>query len=238
MQRNSEFGIEVNSIEKKLFKAEYRRTFNERNVLANCTRTRFMLAVSFILAVQWPTATEAGVSPVVPPRFIRDLNLSRSLVALVSFTTTPGVTNANYKIRWPPDQPEQDLSKSALELEFNIDVPGRYIKPSVEQLAHVRSEVRILSIDDVEFSEPKWEASLEPGPHSLIVWYPTVVANYRCTFEIEVEAGQSYEIIERSDRFPVFFNRMEEGILFSLLSRRLERFPPLECTKIKGADES
>ena len=112
------------------------------------------------------------------------------------------------------------------------------VKPSAEQLVHIRSEVRILSIDDVEFSEPMWEANLEPGPHSLIVWYPTVVANYRCTFEIEVEAGQSYEIIERSDRFPVFFNRMEEGILFSLLSRRVERFPPRECTKIKRDDES
>ena len=111
------------------------------------------------------------------------------------------------------------------------------IKPSVEQLAHIRSEVRILSIDDVEFSEPMWEANLESGPHSLIVWYPTVVANYRCIFEVDLKAGQSYEIIERSDRFPVFFNRMEEGILFSLLSRRLERFPPLECTKIKGGDE-
>ena len=71
------------------------------------------------------------MSPVVPPRFIRDTNLSRSLVALVSFTTTPGVTNANYKISWPPDQPQQELTKSALELEFNIDLPGRYVKPFV-----------------------------------------------------------------------------------------------------------
>jgi hypothetical protein len=106
------------------------------------------------------------------------------------------------------------------------------VKPSVDQRARVRSEVRILSIDDVEYSEPMWNASLEPGPHLLIVRYPTVVANYRCTFEIEVEAGQSYEIIERPDRFPVFFNLMEEGILFSLLSRRVDRFPPRDCIKI------
>jgi len=107
------------------------------------------------------------------------------------------------------------------------------VTTSADQLSHIRSEVRILFIDEEEYSEPKWEANLEPGPHVLVVWYPTAMADYRCTFEIEVEAGQSYEIIERSDRFPVSFNRMEEGILFSLLSRRVERVPPQDCTRIQ-----
>lgn len=112
------------------------------------------------------------------------------------------------------------------------------VTPSADQLPHIRSEARILFIDEEEYSEVKWEANLKPGPHVLIVWYPTVMANYRCTFEIEVEAGQSYEIIERSDRFPVSFYRIEKGLLFSLLSRRLEKVHPRDCTKIQPDPES
>lgn len=92
-------------------------------------RVRFLLSILSIIALQWATTAEAGISSVVPPRFIRDINLSRTLLALVSFTTTPGVTNANYKINWPPEQPAYELSKSSLELSGNIDLPGRDIKP-------------------------------------------------------------------------------------------------------------
>ena len=50
------------------------------------------------------------------------------------------------------------------------------VKPSVDQLARIRSEVRILSIDGKEYTEPLYGASLEAGPHVLIVWYPTALA--------------------------------------------------------------
>ncbi len=74
----------------------------------------------------------------------------------------------------------------------------------------------------------KYEVSLEPGRHILIVEYPTLLAIYHCTFEVDFEAGQTYEITDRSDRHPVFLNRLKRGTLFTT---RLDKFPPQECTK-------
>ena len=126
------------------------------------------------------------------------------------------------------------------EIEIAVYPDRQYLQHLVEHLAVLGgSQHEGRRVKGLQFPEDRVELDrLGPGSHVLVVWYPTVVANYRCTFEVEFEAGQSYEIIERSDRFPVFLNRMEEGILFSLLSRRVERFPPRECTKIKEADES
>ncbi len=110
--------------------------------MSNHIRFRFQLTILSILALQWATAAEAGVSSVIPPRFIRDTNLTQSLVALVSFNTSPGITNANYKISWPPDQPVAEASKSTLEIGFNIDRPGRFIKPYVA-----------LAFSDIDFND-------------------------------------------------------------------------------------
>ena len=98
-----------------------------------------------------------------------------------------------------------------------------------------RCDVPIVSIDGRPASEPLYQVSLEPGRHVLIVTYPTLLALYHCTFEVAFEAGQTYEIIERSDRYPVFLNRLKKG---TLVTTRLEKFPPRECTKIKSRDDS
>jgi hypothetical protein len=98
-----------------------------------------------------------------------------------------------------------------------------------------RSDLPIVSIDGRPSSGPLYEVSLEPGPHVLIAEYPTLLTLYHCTFEVVLEAGQTYEIIERSDRYPVFLNRLKKGTFFTT---RLEKFPPRECMKIKKHDDS
>lgn len=92
-----------------------------------------------------------------------------------------------------------------------------------------RLDVPIVSIDGQASAGPLSEVRLEPGFHELIVKYPTLLAIYHCTFEAVFDAGQTYEIIERSDRYPVFLNRIKKG---TLLTTRLEKIPPRECTKI------
>ena len=73
--------------------------------------------------LQVPSAGASSV--VVPPDALRDVDLSRSLVALVAFATTPGITNASYTIDWPDDQPEADLDKSAITIEPKFNLQGR-----------------------------------------------------------------------------------------------------------------
>ena len=97
-----------------------------------------------------------------------------------------------------------------------------------------RCDVPIVSIDGQPSSGPLYKARLEPGPHVLMVEYPTLLTLYHCTFEVVFDAGQKYEIIERPDRYPVFLNRIKKG---RLLTTRLEKFPPRECTKIKEHDD-
>ena len=93
-----------------------------------------------------------------------------------------------------------------------------------------RCDVPIVSVDGQPSSEPIYELSLEPGPHVLVAEYPTLLAPYHCTFEVALEAGQIYEIVERPDQYPVFLNRIKKGRVFTT---RLEKFPPRECIKIK-----
>ena len=110
-------------------------------------------------------------------------------------------------------------------------VPGKIQEPIVDQPAVIsRCDVPIVSIDGRPSSEPLYMLSLEPSPHVLVAEYPTLLALYHCTFEVALEAGQTYEIVERSDQYPVFLNRIRKGRFFTT---RLEKFPPRECTKIK-----
>ena len=81
-----------------------------------------------MLAIQWAPVIHADTSPLVPPDFARGFDLSEALVALVSFATTPGVNSANFTISWPDDQPNIDVEKNSLELEFDIDLRTRYFK--------------------------------------------------------------------------------------------------------------
>lgn len=114
--------------------------------------------------------------------------------------------------------------------------PGAAQEPVADQFAVIsRCAVPIISIDGQPLSVPLYKASLEAGYHVLIVEYPTLLARYHCTFEVVFEAEQKYEIIERSDRYPVFLNRIKKSTLFTT---RLEKFPPRECTKIKALDDS
>lgn len=114
--------------------------------------------------------------------------------------------------------------------------PVRAEKSSFDELAHIyRSEVPIISIDGRECSEPLYKVSLEPGLRLIIVEYRTVLARYHCTFHMVLEAGKTYEIIKRSDSFPVFLNRIKKGTIFT---RRPERHPPSECTRRKSANDS
>ena len=112
---------------------------------------------------------------------------------------------------------------------------GTHDSFAVQPAAILKCDAPIVSIDGQPASEPLYEVSLEPGRHVLIVEYPTLLAIYRCTFEVAFEAGQTYEITDRSDRHPVFLNRLKRGTLFTT---RLEKFPPRECTKIKIRDDS
>ena len=93
-----------------------------------------------------------------------------------------------------------------------------------------RIDVPIVSIDGRPSPKPMHEISLDPGHHVLAVEYPTLLALYHCTFEVVLEAGQTYEIIQRFDRYPVFLNRIKQNRVFTT---RLEKFPPRECTKIE-----
>jgi hypothetical protein len=81
-----------------------------------------------VLALQWATVIHADTSPLVPPDFAKGFDLSKALVGLVSFATTSGVSSANFKISWPDDQPNIDVEKNSLELEFDIDLRTRYFK--------------------------------------------------------------------------------------------------------------
>jgi hypothetical protein len=56
------------------------------------------------------------------------VDFSRSLVALVGFAATPGITQASYTIDWPDDQPEADLDKSAITIEPKFNLPGRFFR--------------------------------------------------------------------------------------------------------------
>ena len=96
-------------------------------------------------------------------------------------------------------------------------------------------EAPIVSIDGRPTATQLYTVSLEPGHHVLIVEYPTLLSLYHCTFEVVFEAGQTYEITDRPDRYPVFLNRLKKGTLFTT---RLEKFPPRECTKIESREDS
>ena len=98
-----------------------------------------------------------------------------------------------------------------------------------------KCDAPIVSIDGRPTAAPLYEVSLEPGRHVLTVEYPTLLSLYHCTFEVNFEAGEKYEIVDRSDRYPVFLNRLEKGTLFTT---RVEKIPPCECTKIKSRDDS
>ena len=98
-----------------------------------------------------------------------------------------------------------------------------------------RCDVPIVSVDGRPSTEPIYELSLEPGSHVLVAEYPTLLALYHCTFEVALEAGEIYEVVERPDQYPVFLNRIKKGRFFTT---RLEKFPPQECTKIKRRDDS
>ena len=112
---------------------------------------------------------------------------------------------------------------------------GTHDSFTVKPASILKCDAPIVSIDGQPAAAPIYEVSLEPGRHVLIVEYPTLLALYHCTFEIAFEAGQPYEITDRSDRYPVFLNRLKRGTLFTT---RLEKFPPRECTKIKIRDDS
>ena len=105
----------------------------------------------------------------------------------------------------------------------------------VQPAAILKCDAPIVSIDGQPTSAPLYEVSLAPGRHVLIVEYPTLLSLYHCTFEVDFEAGQTYEINDRSDRYPVFLNRLKKGMIFTT---RLERFPPQGCTRIEGRDDS
>ena len=98
---------------------------------------------------------------------------------------------------------------------------------SLQGRAWIESNVAyMLAIDGQTLPEPLYEADLEPGSHRLVVEYPTVLARYQCTFELHFETGQSYEIIARPDRFPVFVNRLQKSALFT---SRSEKHAPEQC---------
>ena len=105
---------------------------------------------------------------------------------------------------------------------------GTHESFAVQPVAILKCDAPIVSIDGQPTAAPIYDVSLEPGRHVLIVEYPTLLTNYHCTFEVAFEAGQTYEITDRSDRYPVFLNRLKKG---TLITTRLEKFPPRECTK-------
>ena len=97
-----------------------------------------------------------------------------------------------------------------------------------------KCDAPVVSIDGWPTTTPLYAVSLEPGPHVLIVEYPTLLSLYHCTFEVTFEAGQMYEITDRPDRYPVFLNRLKKGTLFTT---RLEKFPPRECKKLGSGED-
>lgn len=97
-------------------------------LLPNGFFPQFMLIVLSVLVLQWVQVAHADKSPLVPPEFAQNFDVSEALVGFVSFATTPGVQSANYKISWPDDQPEVDAELTSLELEFDIDLRTRYFK--------------------------------------------------------------------------------------------------------------
>jgi hypothetical protein len=96
--------------------------------LATSRLTLFLLVALSVFAFQWATIAQADKSPLFPPDFARDLDVSEALVGFISFATTPGVESANYEISWPDDQPEVDAKRTSLELELNINLRTRYFK--------------------------------------------------------------------------------------------------------------
>jgi hypothetical protein len=93
----------------------------------------------------------------------------------------------------------------------------------------VTSNVTLLSIDGQPQRSRARRVELEPGHHVIIAEYTTMTARYRCRFEQVMEGGHTYEVMARSDRYPVSLNRLKRGLLFS---RRTATFPPVACVTV------
>lgn len=78
-----------------------------------------------MFVLQWAPVIHADTSPLVPPDFAKGFDLSKALVGLVSFATTPGVSSANFKISWPDDQPNIDVEKNSLETYRGLYQPSQ-----------------------------------------------------------------------------------------------------------------
>ena len=87
----------------------------------------FVLVLGIMLLMSSISVT-AVHADVVPPDFVSDFNVSEALAALVSFASTPGVKSADLTIDWPNDQPSVKLTKNALELEADFNLPTQHFK--------------------------------------------------------------------------------------------------------------
>lgn len=96
-------------------------------LLPNRFRLRIII-IALVVFAPGAAGIDASASPLVPPDFARGFDVSESLVALVSFATTPGIQNANSTITWSEDQPDMDLEKTSFELGRTFDVRSRWFK--------------------------------------------------------------------------------------------------------------
>ena len=95
----------------------------------------------------------------------------------------------------------------------------------------VRSETPIVDIDGRTYSEPLYRhVDLAPGHHRISTDFVTTFSRYRCTFAVDFEAGQTYQIIRRPDTWPVVLYQIKKGPIFT---RRLQKFAPQDCVKIE-----
>lgn len=104
-----------------------------------------------------------------------------------------------------------------------------------EEHAYISSNYPIVILNGNKI-EKSYQLDLESGKNTLVILYDTYQYDYYCRFDWYAEAGNTYEVTDQENKFPLTLYRWHKKSNFWAI--RFDAIDPVECSKKKDEGEN